>query len=257
MAGTGRVVLVAGVGEGLGTATSTLLMASGAQVVGVARTNRSLDRIKRLATARGWSFRGASGDLRIQAEVDRVVGSVLAELGRIDGLAVLAGRWVPGETLVDRMSDTEWSDGIADNLTALFRLCRAVLPSMLKRRSGAIVLVSAADRVRWDGSASYAVAKGGILDLARKMARDYRPFGIRVNAVLPGNMPAIAGPVEVPDFAADVPLTDTPPSGSWEVAAAIRYLLSDESRWVTGTFLTVDGGYSTWAKEARTDGSPP
>jgi NAD(P)-dependent dehydrogenase (short-subunit alcohol dehydrogenase family) len=244
-----RVLLVVGVGEGLGTATISQLATDGAVVIGVARRPEVLDRLETYGKKHGWKFHGRRADSKVQKEVDRVVASVISDFGHIDGVSVNAGHWVPGETLIHRMSDKEWTDGLVDNLEPFFRVSRAVLPHMVAHGSGSIVTVSAAPHIRTDGSASYAAAKGGLLELVRKLALDYRSEGVRFNGVLPGSMNGEVTSMEPPSGSAFVPLSNSVPTSPWEVARAIEYLLSDSSRWVSGTLLTVDGGYSTWGKE--------
>jgi A-factor type gamma-butyrolactone 1'-reductase (1S-forming) len=243
-----KVVFVAGVGSGLGSALVSLLGGAGAAVVGVARSQASLDRLGTIAQRTGWKFRGVRADLSVQSEVDAAVQLTEREFGPIDGVSINAGHWVEGDTLLHRMTDLEWTDGLKDNLEAYYRVGRATLPLLIDRGRGAIVLVSAAERVRWDGNPSYCVAKGGILELTRKLSRDYRQFGIRVNAVLPGTMEHEVDPGSPPPENTPLALRDRSGVGAWEVARTIRYLLSDSSRWVTGTLLTVDGGYSLRGK---------
>ena len=177
------------------------------------------------------------------------MAGVVGEFGRIDGVSLTTGRWVPGDTLLHRTTDAEWSMGISDNLDAIFQVGRAVLPGMVERRSGALVIVSAAERVRHSGNVAYCVAKGGLVDLTHKLAHDYRPFGIRVNAVLPGNMEHTVDPASPPRVDGPFSLRDESGAGAWEVARTIAFLLSDMSRWTTGAVLTVDGGLSTGGQE--------
>jgi NAD(P)-dependent dehydrogenase (short-subunit alcohol dehydrogenase family) len=247
-----KVVLVAGVGSGLGTAVVKTLAADGATVVGVARTSKALDPLQAYARTRGWAFSPRIADTVDQLAVDRMVASVLEEFGTIDGVAILVGHWVGGETLLHLMSDDEWSAGIRDNTEPIFRIAKATLPHFLQQRHGSVVLVSASPGVRYAGSASYCTAKGGLADLVPKLARDYRATGVRFNAVLPGSMGNKLRDPDPPAADRPIPLTDTTATSMWEVARAIRYLLSDESRWVTGSLLIVDGGLATGGKEPST-----
>ena len=245
-----KVLLVAGVGGGLGTAVVNTLAVEGATVIGVARTPKALERIQIHARTRGWNFSPRTADLLDQADVDRMVRSVLDEFGHLDGVSINVGHWVGGETLLHRMSENEWTAGIRDNTEPIYRVARATLPHLIERGGGSVVLVSAAPGVRWAGSASYCAAKGGLADLVPKLARDYRPLGVRINAVLPGSMANEVEELDPPPTDRPIPLTDTTATSPWEVARAIRYLLSDESRWVTGSLVLVDGGLTTGGAES-------
>lgn len=250
MGNHGKVVLVAGVGGGLGTAVVSLLASDGWTVVAVARGSKALDRLSEHARARGWTVSPRNADLAQQSQVDQMVRSVVEEFGRLDAVSINVGHWVGGETLLHRMSEEEWSAGLRDNLDPIYRLLRAALPHLIERGRGSVVLISAAPAVRAAGSASYAAAKGGLADLVPKLAHDYRPNGVRINAVLPGSMSNQLDELDPPAADRAIPLTDRTTTSPWEVARAIRYLLSDESRWVTGSLVTVDGGQSSGGSES-------
>jgi 3-oxoacyl-[acyl-carrier protein] reductase len=245
----GKVVLVAGVGPGLGSAVVSLLAATGATVVGLARTPRALEPLATQAKKQGWSFRGATADMRVQSEVNAVVEGVWKEFGRLDGVSVNVGHWIQGDTLLHLTTEEEWTSGLSDNLDAIHRVGRATLPRMIEQGHGSIVLVSAAQGVRRAGNPSYCVAKSGILDLTQKLAGDYRRFGIRFNAVLPGNMERTLGSPDPPAGGSPIPLRNNAGVDAWQVAHAIRYLLLDDGEWVTGALITVDGGLSTGGTE--------
>jgi NAD(P)-dependent dehydrogenase (short-subunit alcohol dehydrogenase family) len=246
----GRVVMVGGVGSGLGSALVQLLGSAGATVVAVARSVDTLSKLDATARSEGWKFRGYPADLGRSSDVVELFRQVDGEVGPLDGLAISAGHWVTGDTLLHKSTDEEWSEGLSDNLDPTFFLCRAALPAMIARGKGAIVLVSATDRMRSAGTASYCASKGALVELTAKLAHDYRSSGIRVNVVLPGTMEhevdIRAPPPDLPSFT----LRDQSGSGAWEVARTIRFLLSDEARWITGAQIRVDGGYSTHGKES-------
>jgi NAD(P)-dependent dehydrogenase (short-subunit alcohol dehydrogenase family) len=245
----GKVVLVAGVGSGLGSAVVALAAADGADVVAVARTSRALDPLVAHAAARGWKVAPRVADVTDGPSAARLVEEVHRDRGRIDGLSIDVGHWIHDGSPLDRLSEEGWSAGLRDNLEAIYRLGHAVMPRFVARRSGSLVLVSAAPAVRAAGAASYAASKAGVAELAVHLAREYRPSGVRVNAVLPGSMGSQLASLDPPAAAGPIPLRDQVGSSAWEVARAIRYLLSDESRWVTGALLTVDGGASTGGGE--------
>ena len=244
-----KVFLVAGVGSGLGTALVSLLAADGATVVGVARSLKALEPIQAHARTRGWQVAARTANFQDQSEVDRVVRSVLDEFGQIHGVSINVGHWDGGGTLLHQMSDEAWSAGIRENLDPVYRVGRATLPHFMERKGGSLVVVSAAPAVRWSGSSSYCAAKGGLADLVPMLARDYRSYGIRVNGVLPGAMGNQLQGLDPPAAGSPMSLRDSPPNAPWEVARVIRYLLSDESRWVTGSLYQVDGGLSAGGAE--------
>ena len=240
----GKSFLVAGVGGGLGSAVVSLLCSSGASVVGVARGEQALRQLESVAKEERWSFLPVEGDMRLQKDADRAVAASLDEFHALHGVAVVVGHWIGGSALLHETTDQEWTSGFADNLDPLYRLGRAALPHFLASSSGSLVAVAAASGVRYVASPSYCAAKAGIIDLIGKLAVDYRSSGVRFNAVLPGNMAKGADPRHGPPAGMPVPLRDNIATSPWEVAKMIRFLLSDEARWVTGTAVTVDGGLS-------------
>ncbi|HTZ61374.1 MAG TPA: SDR family oxidoreductase [Thermoplasmata archaeon] len=246
----GKVVLVVGVGGGLGAALVALLGADGAKVVAVARHPSILDPLAAHARLRGWNVTTQVADVDVQADVDRLVADVIRQHGTLDAVSINVGHWHGGESLLHRMTDEEWNAAVRGNLDPPFRVARASIPALIQHGGGSLVFVGAAPPVRWAGSAGYTAGKGGLADLVPRLARDYRANGLRINAVLPGSMTNHAVGLDPPDAATPIPLANAPPGSPWAVARAIRYLLSDESAWVTGALLTVDGGLSTGGSEA-------
>jgi 3-oxoacyl-[acyl-carrier protein] reductase len=242
-------VLVAGVGVGLGSAVVALLADSGRPVAASARRSTSLDALSALGQRRGWTIVGITADLGSAAGAERGVQEATRRLGAIDTLVVSAGRWVEGKPLLHELDEAAWTGGLSDNLDPVFYTCRAVLPGMVERHRGSIVLVSAAERIRYAGTASYCAAKGAVVDLTRKLAHDYRPFGIRVNAVLAGTMEHDVDLEHPPDPTGPLELRDRSGAGAWEVARTIRHLAGPDGRWISGALVTVDGGYSTRGRE--------
>lgn len=241
--------MVAGVGTGLGAAIVSLLGESGVAIAGLARGRKALDELSAASASRQWKFAPVECDLRKKSDVDRALRETLHRFHHVDGVAISAGHWIQGDTLLHKISDEDWRTGLMDNLEPTFQLVRAVVPHFIERKSGSIVLVSATPYVRYAGTASYCAAKGGLIDLAYKLAKDYRPFGIRVNVVLPGNMVREQDPTDIPGIDGPIRMTTDTPTSAWEVARAVVHLLSNDSRWVTGTTLTVDGGLSTGGDE--------
>ena len=149
------------------------------------------------------------------------------------------------DTLVLRMKDTDWSDVLEVDLTAPFRLCRAALKGMLRRRSGRIINISSIVGITGNaGQVNYAAAKAGLIGMSKSLAQEVASRGVTVNVIAPGF-------IETPmtDALSDTQkekLISTIPLGKLgkpeDVAAAVLYLASEEARWVTGTTIHVNGG---------------
>jgi 3-oxoacyl-[acyl-carrier protein] reductase len=177
------------------------------------------------------------------AEAQELVERVESELGDVDFLVNNAG--VTRDTLIARMSDEDWSEVIDTNLRGTFNTCRAVSRKMLRRRSGAIVNLSSVVGVHGNpGQANYAASKAGIIGLTKALARELGVRGVRVNAIAPGYITTELTDVLTEEQTGLI-LGNTPLGrlGSPEdVAAAVRFLCSDEAAFITGDVLLVDGG---------------
>jgi 3-oxoacyl-[acyl-carrier protein] reductase len=180
------------------------------------------------------------------AEAHGLVERVESELGDLDVLVNNAG--VTRDTLIARMSDEDWEDVIDTNLRGTFNTCRAVSRKMLRRRSGAIVNLSSVVGVHGNpGQANYAASKAGIIGLTKALARELGVRGVRVNAIAPGYITTELTDVLTEEQTGLI-LGNTPLGrlGSPEdVAAAVRFLCSDEAAFITGDVLLVDGGLGT------------
>jgi 3-oxoacyl-[acyl-carrier protein] reductase len=180
------------------------------------------------------------------AEAQELVERVESELGDVDVLVNNAG--VTRDTLIARMSDEDWSEVIDTNLRGTFNTCRAVSRKMLRRRSGAIVNLSSVVGVHGNpGQANYAASKAGIIGLTKALARELGVRGVRVNAIAPGYITTELTDVLTEEQTGLI-LGNTPLGrlGSPEdVAAAVRFLCSDEAAFITGDVLLVDGGLGT------------
>jgi 3-oxoacyl-[acyl-carrier protein] reductase len=180
------------------------------------------------------------------ADAQLLVDRVESELGDLDVLVNNAG--VTRDTLIARMSDEDWEDVIDTNLRGTFNTCRAVSRKMLRRRSGAIVNLSSVVGVHGNpGQANYAASKAGIIGLTKALARELGVRGVRVNAIAPGYITTELTDVLTEEQTGLI-LGNTPLGrlGSPEdVAAAVRFLCSDEAAFITGDVLLVDGGLGT------------
>ena len=244
-----KVALITGAGSGIGAATARLFAAEGAKVVVTGRRPKPL-----AAVAAEFGGLAVAGDTAAQSHVNEAVAAAVSHFGGVDVLVASAGI-APGGTVGD-MADEDWQNTLDTNLSGPMMMSRAVLPAMLARGGGSIVLVSStAALAAAPASAAYDISKAGLIALARALAVDYGSKGIRANALAPGwvqtpmgdrSMDALGAERNITrqgayDRAtADVPLrrAGTPE----EMAACCLFLASDESRYVSGTTLVADGG---------------
>jgi NAD(P)-dependent dehydrogenase (short-subunit alcohol dehydrogenase family) len=228
-----RTVLVTGGSKGIGLACARAFAADGHRVA-VTSSSTPVDEPGLLAVA---------CDVTDPAQVEAAVSTVEAELGPVEVLVANAG--ITRDGLLVRMSEDDFADVVATNLTATWRMAKRVVPKMMKARWGRIIVVSSVGAyIGAPGQANYAASKAGLIGLARSIAREYGPRGITANVVAPGpidtDMLATMADDRRAALGSQVPVGRI---GSVdEVAAAVTFLASEPAAFITGAVVPVDGG---------------
>ena len=233
---TGRVALVTGGASGIGLAAAERLRASGAEV---AVFDRETDDVDGLAI---------SGDIASSADVSAAVGRVVSQLGKIDVLVNSAG--VPGESVpTAETTDEEWRHVMSVNADGTFYACRAVVPGMVERGYGRIVLVSSIAGKEGNPMApAYSASKAAVIGLTKVLGKDLARTGVLVNCIAPAviETPILDGlSAEHIGYMVDrIPIGRT--GTAEEVAALICWLASEDCSFSTGAVYDISGGRATY-----------
>jgi NAD(P)-dependent dehydrogenase (short-subunit alcohol dehydrogenase family) len=228
-----RGVIVTGGTGALGRALVSLLIERGTRVALPWRHEKGW---KELQSSLGSppALVGRRADLGQEEETRAFVEWAIGELVTLDGVALAAGGWAGGARFEEAPTG-EWSSMMRGNLDTVSRLCRLALPHLLEGRGSVVTVGARAAEVAGDGMAAYAVSKSAVHALTRVLARENRDRGVRFNCVLPGTIDTPANRAAMPK--ADHSGWTTPES----IARVMAFLLSSESRAVTGALVPVDG----------------
>lgn len=235
-----RVAIVTGAARGIGRAIALELAAQGCTVVVV-----DVDEAGARATAAdcGGDSIGTALDVTDRSAVDAAVADVVARFGQVHVLVNNAG--INRDAMLHKMTDEQWDDVLAVDLTAVFLLCRAVGTYMREHSYGRIVNVASASWMGNIGQTNYAAAKAGVVGLTRSVAKELARRQVTANAVCPGFVLTDMTRA-LPEKIFDAQLERIPlgrPGEPEDVAEVVAFLASDRARYVTGEVINVGGGY--------------
>ncbi|AEH32725.1 3-oxoacyl-ACP reductase FabG [Vibrio anguillarum] len=236
----GKIALVTGASRGIGRAIAELLVERGATVIGTATSESGAAAISEYLGNNGKGLALNVTDVESIATTLKIIND---EFGVIDILVNNAG--ITRDNLLMRMKDDEWSDIIDTNLTSIFRLSKAVLRGMMKKRNGRIINVgSVVGTMGNAGQTNYAAAKAGVIGFTKSMAREVASRGVTVNTVAPGfietDMTKALNDDQRTATLAQVPAGRL--GDPREIASAVVFLASPEAAYITGETLHVNGG---------------
>jgi NAD(P)-dependent dehydrogenase (short-subunit alcohol dehydrogenase family) len=245
-----KVVLVTGGATGMGRAVARRAAAEGAAVVIAGRRAEVGQRAAAQLRDDGGRALFVAADVTVEAEVDRLVAATVAEFGRLDGAFNNAGG-VNGSGPAEATGSASWHADLAQNLTSVFYSLKYEIPAMLGSAGrGSIVNNASIGGVRGIGGMSgYVAAKHGVVGLTRSAALEGAPRGLRVNALVTGNVDTplyrnLLGAPPDGELPGPAPNPTGRVAGPDEVAAFVAFLLSDESAFITGAALAIDGGFT-------------
>ena len=240
---TGKVALVTGAAQGIGKAIALLLARNGADIVVSDINLEKAEETAKEVRSIGQKAMAVRVDVANWNDVERMVEGILEKLAKIDILVNNAG--ITRDKLILRMTEEDWDAVLSVNLKGTFHCTKAVVRHMAKQRSGKIVnIASVVGEMGNAGQANYSASKAGVIGLTKTIAREYAQRGINVNAIAPGYI--------------ETPMTEALPEKAKEelkklipmerlgkpedVAEAVLFLASEESSYVTGQVLNVNGG---------------
>jgi NAD(P)-dependent dehydrogenase (short-subunit alcohol dehydrogenase family) len=244
----GRSALITGGSKGLGRAMAVALAEAGADVAVCSRTaGEAAEVAAEIAQQTGRTVIGVEADVTDKASITAMVAQCDATFGKIDILINNAGVNVRKPT--SEVTEEDWDSVVDITVKGSFLCSQALLPGMMERKWGRIVMLgSIMTHVAIPGRAAYASAKAGVLGLTKALALEAASSGVTVNCLCPGvfatpmNLPLMNDPVAFQTFLGKIPM------GRWaqpeELGGVVVYLCSEASQYMTGTTLTVDGGWT-------------
>jgi 3-oxoacyl-[acyl-carrier protein] reductase len=236
----GSIALVTGASRGIGRAIAERLAADGATVIGTATTEKGAQAICDYLQDCG---EGKVLDVSITDSMQDLLADITQKHGAVDILVNNAG--ITRDNLLMRMKDDEWQSIMDTNLTSIFKMSKAVLRGMMKKRKGRIINIgSVVGSTGNAGQANYAAAKAGVIGFSKSMAREVASRGITINVVSPGfidtDMTKALTDDQKESIFRDIPANRL--GDPKEIAATVGFLASDDAAYITGETIHVNGG---------------
>lgn len=250
----GKVALVVGGGTvdeevaGTGSATAITLAREGARVAVLGRTTEHTERTCTRITEAGGQSHPVIADVTAEADCARAVAETVDRYGRLDVLVNNLGLALRGSIL--DLSDEDWSRSYEVNLRAVVLMSKHAMPHLAARRAGSVVNIGSVAGIRAAGAVAYSATKGALVALTQDMALMHGRDGVRVNCIIPGHLHTPMGTgfrdERTRALKREANMLGIEGTG-WDVATAVVFLAGEESRFITATALTVDGGMSAMA----------
>ncbi|MDA8942226.1 3-oxoacyl-ACP reductase FabG [bacterium] len=241
-----KLVLVTGASRGIGKAIALALGESGATVIGTATSDEGTANISKIFTENNILGKGMKLNVTDNEQISDLLKNITDEFGSVDILVNNAG--ITRDNILVRMKEDEWGDIINTNLSSVYRMSKAVLRGMLKKKSGRIIsITSVVGSMGNAGQSNYAAAKAGIMGFTKSLAREVGVRGITVNAIAPGfittDMTDSLPEDQKKALASQIPMGRL--GTTEEVAQAVLFLASDSSSYITAQTIHVNGGMYT------------
>ena len=242
----GQIVLVTGASRGIGRAIALTLGGAGATVIGTATSEEGANKISKIFAEKNILGKGIKLNVTDNDQITSVLKAVSGEYGAVDVLINNAG--ITRDNILVRMKEEEWDDIINTNLSSVYRMSKAVLRGMIKKRSGRIIsITSVVGAMGNAGQSNYAAAKAGIMGFTKSLAREVGVRGITVNAIAPGfidtDMTDSLPEDQKAVLASQIPMGRLGTVN--EIAQAVLFLASDSGSYITAQTLHVNGGMYT------------
>ena len=242
----GKLVLVTGASRGIGKAIALTLGGAGATVIGTATTESGADNISKVFADSKISGKGMKLDVTNNEQVSNLVKNIGEDFGSVDILVNNAG--ITRDNILVRMKEDEWDDIINTNLSSVYKMSKAVLRGMIKKRSGRIIsITSVVGAMGNAGQSNYAAAKAGIMGFTKSLAREVGVRGITVNAIAPGfiqtDMTDKLPEDQKVALASQIPMARLGTVD--EIAQSVLFLASESGSYITAQTLHVNGGMYT------------